>query len=126
MCCAGTFYVACKDCDAESAKFRTEKTVVARWNRRALAPSPGVAGLVGKWRKWADGLYRAEPANRIRDCADELEVALTAAGPAVGEDAQVIEVLVAGGFITEAKVAEARSLLRAANANPADAEVGRG
>jgi len=41
--------------------------------------SAAVAELPAKWRKWADKVYRAESANRIRDCADDLEAALAAA-----------------------------------------------
>lgn len=55
---------------------------------RTLAQQQGGSGnladLPAKWRRWADGLYRAEPANRIRDCADELETALAQQGKAVG------------------------------------------
>ena len=32
-------YVGCRDCNAEGGKWRTEKTAVKHWNRRAL-PQP--------------------------------------------------------------------------------------
>lgn len=50
--------------------------------RELIRRCEAAMALPAKWRKWADGLYRAEPANRIRECADELEAALGTAPPA--------------------------------------------
>lgn len=35
-----------------------------------------LAELVAKWRRWADAMYQVRQANRVRECADDLETEL--------------------------------------------------